>query len=270
MGLTDPSTPRRRAPDLRYARSVASDTWRRDAYEISTDPDRIDHEAVHRFLADSYWAADRAPDVIDRSLEGSLTFCLFHGDAQVGMARVVTDFATFAWLCDVYVEPAHRGNGLGAWLIEVVSGHPDLQPVGRWLLATSYSRSLYARFGFTDLPEPDRYMIRRATILTPSAAPEPEATGLLRLRGRGPTNPSSPNAMWLSLTSRSAAGVRGAPSDDRDALVDGLEVEERVVRQVDRDLRRRGALDVARLEDLPGEDVVEHERRLERRSTRPR
>ena len=99
--------------------------------------------------------------MIDRSLERSLTFSLFHGDAQVGMARVVSDFATFAWLCDVYVDPAHRGDGLGAWLIEVVSSHPDLREVSRWLLATSYSQSLYARFGFTELPHPDRYMIRR-------------------------------------------------------------------------------------------------------------
>jgi GNAT superfamily N-acetyltransferase len=137
--------------------------WRRGPYTISTDPDRIDLEAVHRFLADSYWAADRPPDVIDRSLQRSLTFGLFHGETQIGMARVVSDFATFAWLCDVYIEPAHRGSGLGRWLVEVVSGHPDLRGVGRWLLATSHSHSLYAGFGFTELPEPDRYMIRRSS-----------------------------------------------------------------------------------------------------------
>jgi GNAT superfamily N-acetyltransferase len=138
-------------------------TWHRGPYTISTDPGRIDHEAVHRFLADSYWAADRPPEVIDRSLERSLTFGLFHDDVQVGMARVVSDFATFAWLCDVYIDPAHRGGGLGRWLIEVVSDHPDLRRVGRWLLATSYSHSLYAAFGFTELPHPDRFMIRRPT-----------------------------------------------------------------------------------------------------------
>jgi GNAT superfamily N-acetyltransferase len=136
-------------------------TWRRGAYAISTDVARIDHEAVHRFLADSYWAADRPPEVIDRSLERSLTFGLFHDGVQVGMARVVSDFATFAWLCDVYIEPEHRGAGLGRWLIEVVSDHPDLRGVGRWLLATSYSHSLYAALGFTELPHPGRYMIRR-------------------------------------------------------------------------------------------------------------
>ena len=139
----------------------ATSDWQRGEYEISTDPARIDRDAVHRFLADAYWAADRPTDVIDRSLDGSLTFGLYRGGVQVGMARVVTDFATFAWLCDVYIEPDHRGGGLGQWLIEVVLEHPALREVPRWLLGTSYSHSLYARFGFTAIPEPEKYMIRR-------------------------------------------------------------------------------------------------------------
>jgi GNAT superfamily N-acetyltransferase len=132
----------------------------RGPYTITTDPERIDRDAVHRFLADSYWASDRPADVIKRSFENSLAFALLHDDAQVGMARVVTDYATFAWLCDVYIEPAHRGDGLGQWLVSVVSAHPDLQGLRTWMLGTSYSHTLYARFGFKDVP-PDRFMIRR-------------------------------------------------------------------------------------------------------------
>jgi GNAT superfamily N-acetyltransferase len=135
--------------------------WTHGAYVISTDPERIDRAAVHRFLADAYWASDRPAEVIDRSLEHSLTFGLYTGGRQVGMARVISDQATFAWLCDVYIEPEHRGDGLGQWLVSVVMGHPDLQGLQRWMLGTSRSHSLYARFGFTELPDPGRFMIRR-------------------------------------------------------------------------------------------------------------
>jgi GNAT superfamily N-acetyltransferase len=136
--------------------------WTRGEYTITTDSERVDRTAVRRFLADSYWAADRPGDVIDRSLENSLTFSLFHADRQVGMARVVSDFATFAWLCDVYIEPDHRGDGLGQWLVSVVMGDQRLQGLRRWLLGTNSSHSLYARFGFIALPEPDRIMIKQA------------------------------------------------------------------------------------------------------------
>ena len=134
--------------------------WTRDAYTITTEPDRIDRAAVRRFLADSYWAADRAADVIDRSLDHSLAFGLLFEGRQVGMARVVTDSATFAWLCDVYIEPEHRGGGLGQWLVSVVISHPELEGVGRWMLGTTNSHSLYRRFGFTGLPEPGKFMMR--------------------------------------------------------------------------------------------------------------
>jgi GNAT superfamily N-acetyltransferase len=136
--------------------------WSNGDYTITTDPARLDRAAVRRFLADSHWAADRPGDVIDRSLDNSLTFALLHADRQVGMARVVTDYATFAWLCDVYIEPEHRGDGLGQWLVSVVVEHPELQGLRRWILGTKYSHSLYARYGFTPLPDPARFMIRSA------------------------------------------------------------------------------------------------------------
>ena len=133
--------------------------WTKGPYRISDDPALLDHEAIRRFLADAYWASDRPADVIARSLERSITFGLYHGETMVGMARVVSDHATFAWLCDVYIDEAHRG-GTGTWLIEAVLAHPSLQGL-RWMLATSYSHSLYERFGFS-VVEPGKYMLRLA------------------------------------------------------------------------------------------------------------
>lgn len=123
--------------------------WRRGDYEISDDPARVDVAAVHDFLAnDAYWSPGVPLDVVRRAIAGSLVFGLYHGDEQVGFTRVVTDRATFAWICDVYVLEAHRGHGLGKWLIETVKAHPDLQGLRRWLLATSDAHGLYAQFGF--------------------------------------------------------------------------------------------------------------------------
>lgn len=135
--------------------------WVHDRYTITTDPNAIDRDAVGRFLAASYWATNRPRTIIERSLDNSLTFGLFHGGSQVGMARVVTDYATFAWLCDVFIEPAHRGSGIGKWLLSVVFDHPMLQGFRIWLLGTSDAHGLYAQFGFTELPDPGRFMIRR-------------------------------------------------------------------------------------------------------------
>ena len=131
--------------------------WTRGAYTIDDDPARIDHDAVRRFLADAYWASDRPADVIEHSLEHSLTFGLYHDGAMVGLTRVITDRATFAWVCDVYVEAGHRG-GLGRWLLETVLAHPELATVRRWLLATQRSRTLYERLGFAEV-EPGRYFV---------------------------------------------------------------------------------------------------------------
>jgi len=132
--------------------------WTRGDYEISTDPDRVDIPAVHRFLSeDAYWSPGVPLDVVRRSIDGSIVFGVYKGGEQVGMARVVTDRATFAWVCDVFVLPAHRGDGLGKWLMECVKSHPDLQGLRRWLLATRDAHGLYAQFGFVDV-DPGRLM----------------------------------------------------------------------------------------------------------------
>jgi GNAT superfamily N-acetyltransferase len=130
----------------------------RGPYTISTDPRRLDETAVGRFLAQSYWAAGIPADTLRRSLAGSLCFGLFHGTDQIGFARVVTDRATFAWLCDVWIEEPHRGEGLGQWLVETVVAHPDLQGLRRFLLATRDAHSLYGRFGFQAPARPDAFM----------------------------------------------------------------------------------------------------------------
>ena len=130
----------------------------RGEYTVSTDPGRLDLGAVHGYLTSSYWADGVPFEVVRRSVENSLCFGLYHGAAQVGFARVVTDRATFAYLCDVFILEGHRGRQLGRWLIEAVLGHPDLQGLRRWVLVTADAHGLYRPFGFTPLRTPDRYM----------------------------------------------------------------------------------------------------------------
>jgi GNAT superfamily N-acetyltransferase len=122
--------------------------WR-DGYLISTDLDRIDRELVHGFLRTAYWSPNVPREVFEQSIEHSLVFGLYdEAGAQAGFARVVTDHAVFAYLADVFVLEAHRGRGLGLWLIETVLSHPDLQALRRIALGTKDAHDLYARFGF--------------------------------------------------------------------------------------------------------------------------
>jgi GNAT superfamily N-acetyltransferase len=137
----------------------------RGDYRITTDPEQFDVDAIHAYLSRSYWAEEIPKALVARSLQSSLSFGLFHARSQVGLARVVTDRATFAYLCDVYVLEEHRGQRLGKWLLEVVLAHPDLQGLRRFTLATRDAHGLYARYGFTPLAEPDTHMeIRRPGI----------------------------------------------------------------------------------------------------------
>ncbi len=137
--------------------------WHRGNYVISTDKQRIDLIAVHDFLANvSYWAQGRPLEVVRRSIENSIVFGMYCGDRQVGFARVVTDYATFGWLCDVFVIESERGGGLGKWLLECILSHPELQNLKQWLLATRDAQGLYAKYGFQVVQEPGRWMNRRA------------------------------------------------------------------------------------------------------------
>ncbi len=136
------------------------DHWQRGEYTISTDKTRLNIEVIHSFLDTSYWAAGRSVDTIRRSIEHSISFGIYHGEAQIGFARVITDYATFAWIADVFVLDPHRGKGLSKWLMEVIISHPELQGFRRWVLATKDAHELYRRFGFTELTRPERWMER--------------------------------------------------------------------------------------------------------------
>jgi GNAT superfamily N-acetyltransferase len=132
---------------------------RRGDYEISMDPARLDRGLVHDFLSkDAYWARGIPRPVVDRCIENSLCFGLYRGTEQVGFARVVTDRAAIAYLGDVFIVPAHRGRGLGKWLVATVMAHPDLQGLRRFMLGTEDAHSLYERFGFRPLAHPERMM----------------------------------------------------------------------------------------------------------------
>lgn len=135
--------------------------WQRNGFTISTDRAHLDRDAIWRYLHDeAYWANGIPRDVFETSIENSLNFGLFDGNAghtQAGYCRVVTDGATFAWLCDVFVLPAYRGRGLATWLIETVVGHPDLQVQRGFVLGTRDAHGLYAKFGWQPV-EAGRFM----------------------------------------------------------------------------------------------------------------
>jgi GNAT superfamily N-acetyltransferase len=134
--------------------------YHRGDYVISTDPARLDVARIHTFLTQlTYWAKKRTIETVQKSIEHSINFGVYCGDEQVGYARVVTDYATFAWLCDVIITPEHRGKGLGKWIVEVVTTHPQIEPLRRLLLATLDAHELYRRYGgFVDLANPERWM----------------------------------------------------------------------------------------------------------------
>ena len=132
--------------------------WKRGAFTISTDRERLDREGIHAFLAGSYWARGIPRETVDRSIENSLCFGVYEGERQVGFARVITDFATFAYLGDVFVLESHRGRGLSKWLVEIILGLPELQGLRRWSLATRDAHGLYERFGFRRPSHPERLM----------------------------------------------------------------------------------------------------------------
>lgn len=135
--------------------------WQRGEYEISDDRARLDIEVIHNFLStESYWAIGRDVATVQRSIENSLPFGIYKDNALVGFARVVTDYATFAWLADVFVLNEYRGQGLSKWLVEVILAHPDLQGFRRWVLATKDAHELYRKYGFLDLKRPERWMER--------------------------------------------------------------------------------------------------------------
>jgi GNAT superfamily N-acetyltransferase len=133
-------------------------TWSRGPLEISTDPGRLDLDVIHGYLSGSYWARGIPRDVVERSIRNSLCFGIHDDRTQVGFGRVVSDFATFAYVGDVFVVESHRGRGLAKWLMACMKGHPDLQGLRRWCLATRDAHGLYRPFGFAPLADPSTHM----------------------------------------------------------------------------------------------------------------
>jgi GNAT superfamily N-acetyltransferase len=147
---------------------------RADGYRISTDPALLDVDAIAHWIGDlSYWAKGRSRAVIEKSLAHSLCFGIYQeieqGQRQVGIARVVTDYVTFGWLCDVYIDAAHRGQGLGKWLVATIITHPDLATIRRIMLATRDAHGLYRQFGFVPETNVDIWMNRTQPALSEPA-----------------------------------------------------------------------------------------------------
>lgn len=132
---------------------------RRNGYLVSTDRELLDLDAVHAYLSRrSYWAAGISREQLETAIEHSLPFGLYREGSQIGFTRVITDYATFAYVADVYVEEAQRGRGLSKLLLEAALAHPKLQRLRRWLLGTRDAHGLYSQFGFTPLEQPQRWM----------------------------------------------------------------------------------------------------------------
>ena len=149
-------------PERDAARPLATPLllWRRDEFEVSTDPARLDVDAIHRFLQTSYWARGRSLGQVRRSIAHSLPFGLYARERQIGFARVTSDWTVVASVNDVFVLPEWRRRGLGLWLMECVVAHPELQGLRRWMLATNDMHALYRQVGFTALATPEIHMER--------------------------------------------------------------------------------------------------------------
>jgi len=131
------------------------------SYIVSDDPDRLDARAIHAYLTRSYWSAGIPFELVVRALRSSLCIGAYDGaGAQVGLVRLVSDFAIFCYLCDVYVLEEHRRRGLSKAMLRMAMDHPTLQGLRRWSLVTADAQGLYGQFGFTPLAQPERHMER--------------------------------------------------------------------------------------------------------------
>jgi GNAT superfamily N-acetyltransferase len=140
------------------SQSESIQEYRRGEFVISTERARLDLDVIHGFLTECYWAKGIPRDVVARSIENSLCFGVYSGEKQIGFARVISDYATYAYIGDVFVLESQRGHSLGKWLMQCIMEHPQLQGLRRWSLLTRDAHGLYQQFGFTPLPAPERYM----------------------------------------------------------------------------------------------------------------
>ncbi|WP_009633824.1 GNAT family N-acetyltransferase [Synechocystis sp. PCC 7509] len=132
---------------------------RRNEILLSTDKSKLDITTIYNFLKTSYWAKDVLISVVEKSINNSLCFGVYEFDKQIGFARVISDYATFAYFSDVFILEAYRGQGLGTWLIKSILLYSELQNLRTWLLSTADAHELYRQFGFENLPAPERMMV---------------------------------------------------------------------------------------------------------------
>ena len=146
--------------------------FHRNGFLISTARERLDVDFIHDYLShQSYWAQGRSREVVEKSIQNSLCFGVFDGDRQVGFARVVTDYVTFAWVCDVFIAPSCQGKGLGKWLVACVVAYPDLQTMKNILLITRDAHELYRCYGgFEPITRVDDWLRRSGKDFRPAAS----------------------------------------------------------------------------------------------------
>jgi N-acetylglutamate synthase-like GNAT family acetyltransferase len=130
----------------------------KNQFTISTDPSRLDMDAIVNMLQRAYWAVGRPREKTEHAYRNSLVFGIYDENRQIGMARVVTDYSIFAYLCDVFIHEDYRARGLGKWLMQTIMDHPDLADMRRWLLVTSDAHGLYRQYGFNTIEDPEHWM----------------------------------------------------------------------------------------------------------------
>ncbi len=135
------------------------ETYRKDEFVISTDQTKFDINAIHDFLSnETHWARGIPYELVEKSIRNSYSFGLYHDDKQIGLARVITDFVTLAYIGDLYILEQYRGQGLAKWLMEVIKQSPKLQNIRKWLLKTRNMHGLYTKFGFKSPEKPENFM----------------------------------------------------------------------------------------------------------------
>ena len=132
--------------------------FKKDEYIISTDHSKLQFDAIHDFLRTTYWAKNIAFEKVKKATENSFCFGMYHENKQMGFARVITDYTSFAYLADVYILEEHRGKGLSKWMMQVILDYPDFKGLRKWVLRTADAHSLYSRFGFKTPDKPESYM----------------------------------------------------------------------------------------------------------------
>jgi len=145
-----------------FAAAFAPVEYKKNPFTISSDPAKLDENVIFDYLAnESYWWTGLTQEKLSRYLQFSLCFGVYKGEHQVGFARLVTDYTTFAYLADVFIVSSYQGQGLGKWLVECILQHPELQSLRKWTLNTRDAHTLYERFGFQNDPMPENYLVFR-------------------------------------------------------------------------------------------------------------